>query len=93
MITISVNLMDTLINSSINHKGSDYSLFAVAYTDEIHYIARIIIDNTVYEYDGMNYTGQLRLIECQDPFARRIKTLSGSKYKAQMIFYKIDNIV
>ena len=93
MITVSVNLMDTLIDSSINHKGSDYSLFAVAYTDEIHYIARIIIDNTVYEYDGMKYTGQLRLIKCQDPFARRIKTLSGSKYKAQMIFYKIDNIV
>ena len=53
LITVSLNLMSTLLNPSIEFKGSHYTLFAVAYTNGGHFMARIQIVDSVYEYDGM----------------------------------------
>ena len=57
-----VNLTDTSLDSLINYNGSDYNIFAVGYVGGKHFIARIKIENTVYEYDGTVKGGLLIVV-------------------------------
>jgi hypothetical protein len=87
-LTVSVNLMDTLLDPVISFRESDYEIFSVGYTDKAHYIARIKTHDGIYEYDGMVMHGRLQLVTLLHPFAEKIITVSGSRYKAQMVWYK-----
>jgi hypothetical protein len=87
-LTVSVNLMDTLLDSVISFRESDYEIFAVGYTNEVHYIARIKTHDGIYEYDGMVMHGRLQLVTRRYPFAEKIITMSGSRYKAQIVWYQ-----
>jgi hypothetical protein len=80
--------MDTLLDPVISFRESDYEIFAVGYTNEVHYIARIKTHDGIYEYDGMVMHGRLQLVTRRYPFAEKIMTMSGSRYKAQMVWYK-----
>ena len=60
----------------------------MAYTDGGHYIARIKRHDGVYEYDGNYIRGRLQLVNRRDPFAERIISMSGSAYKAELVWYK-----
>ena len=80
--------MDTLLDSKIKFQGSEYKTFAVAYCNTVHFIARIKMNDGVYEYDGISSQGRLNLLELHDPFTEKILTISGNKYKAQMVWYK-----
>ena len=88
LFTVSVNEMDTLLDSKIKFQGSEYTTFAVAYCNTVHFIARIKMNDGVYEYDGTSSQGRLHLLEFHDPFTEKILTISGNKYKAQMVWYK-----
>jgi hypothetical protein len=85
-VAFSLNIMNTPIDPRINFAGSVYSIFAVVYSDGNHFIARIRIDHTVYEYDGMVRRG---LFQNPNPLTNRIKTPRGNDYNAQMVWYRI----
>lgn len=87
IITVSVLLSDTLLNLNVTFQGSDYDIFAVAYTDTNHFIARIQRDDGVYEYDGMRLKGRLQRVHRRNPLSEKIITMSGSKYRAQLVWY------
>jgi hypothetical protein len=88
ILVFSLSKMNTLLNPVINFEGSNYDIFAVAYTDGVHYMARIKRHDGVYEYDGIYMRGRLQLLNRRDPFAERIISMSGSPYKAELAFYK-----
>ena len=88
LITVSFNLMDTTIDPIINSNGSNYYIFAVAYTNQTHFLAGIQLTHGVHEYDGMKLVGCLQEIKANDPFQSKIKKLSNKNYKAQMVWYK-----
>ena len=91
IIVVSLNLMNTLINPFIIFQGSEYEIFAVAYTNGGHYIARIRRHDGVYEYDGNYSHGRLLKVERSNPLSEKIITMSGWQYKAQMVWYKNIN--
>jgi hypothetical protein len=80
--------MDTLLDPVLSFRESDYEIFSVGYTDEAHYIARIKTHDGIYEYDGSVMHGRLQLVALLHPFAEKIITVSGSRYKAQIVWYK-----
>jgi hypothetical protein len=88
-VAFSLNFMNTPIDPRINFAGSVYSIFAVVYSDGNHFIARIQIDHTVYEYDGMVRRGLLRAVSNPNPLTNRIKTLRGNDYNVQMVWCRI----
>ena len=88
LFTVSTCSMDTLIDPIVTIQGSNYSIFAVAYTNGSHFMARIKLFDNYYEYDGLKESGRLRKIMVAKPFAEKIKTLSNRFYESQMIWYK-----
>lgn len=87
IIAFSLNLMDTPIAPSITFEGSTYDVFAVGYGVGAHFIARIRIDDDVYEYDGIKKHGLLQLIHDKNPFTKKIR----SETLAQMVWHKIKD--
>ena len=88
IIAVSVCRMPTLLDPTLCFKGSNYSIFAVAYTNETHFLARIKINDFVYEYDGMKVEGRLQIVTDTKPFSEKIITISKKDYKSQMLWYK-----
>jgi hypothetical protein len=81
--------MNTPIDPMINFAGLVYNIFAVDYSNGGHFIARIQMEDAVYEYDGMVRRGLLQVLSNRNQFTNRIKTLRGDKYSAQMEWYQI----
>lgn len=88
ILVFSLSHMNSLLNPVINFEGTSYDIFAVAYTDGGHYIGRIKRPDGVYEYDGNYMRGRLQLVNRSDPFAEKIISISGSRYKAEVVWYK-----
>ena len=88
LIAVSISRMDTLVDPILSFRGSNYSVFAVAYTDNNHFLARIKLSDGVYEYDGMKVSGRLQKLTVGNPLQGKIKTLYKKMYKSQMIWYK-----
>jgi hypothetical protein len=88
ILVFSLSKMNTLLNPVVNLERSNYDIFAEAYTDGGHNMARFKRHDGVYEKDGNNMRGRLQLLNRRDPFAERIISMSGSPYKAELALYK-----
>ena len=88
MIVISIAGAKTIVEDIIVVVDVQYSIFAVGYLGESHFIALIKHAGIVYEYDGQVQHGELRRFE---PYCQRFKnTMIDSKrriMKAQLVWY------
>lgn len=88
MIIVSIAGAKTIAEDSIVVRDAQYSIFAVGYLGESHFIALIKHDGQVYEYDGQVNDGELRVFK---PYCQRFKnTIIDSKkriMKAQLVWY------
>lgn len=85
MIVVSTAGAKTIVEDSIVVRDVQYSIFAVGYLGESHFIALIKHDGQVYEYDGQVNDGELRVLK---PYCRRLKNNSKKKViKAQLVWY------
>ena len=88
MIVVSIAGAKTIAEDSIVVRDAQYSIFAVGYLGESHFIALIKHDGQVYEYDGQVNDGELRVFK---PYCQRFKnTIIDSKkriMKAQLVWY------
>jgi hypothetical protein len=83
--------MNTPIDPTINFAGSPYNIFPVGYSNGGHSIAKIQMEDAVYEYDGVVRRDLLQVLSNRNPFTNRIKTLRGVNYSAQTVWNKVVN--
>ena len=81
ILVFSLSKMNTLLNPVVNLERSNYDIFAVAYTDGGHNMARFKRHDGVYEKDGNNMRGRLQLLNRRDPFAKESVTCQGHHTK------------
>ena len=89
LIAVSMSRMETLVDPILSFKGSNYSVFDVAYTDNCHFLARIKLSDGVYEYDGMKVSGRLQKLTVGNPFQEKAKTLYIIVPDSQVYFKKL----
>ena len=89
VLAVSIGGMNTAVDEIVVFEGSFYSIFAVAYRGNLHFIALIKINNHIFEYDGLVQGGLLRRVASDlHIFSNIYTSTSGSAMKAQIVWYK-----
>jgi hypothetical protein len=88
IITVSIAGMTTRIDTNILYGEVQYSIFAVGYRGDMHFIALIKLQNEIFEYDGMIQNGLLRRVgNATDNFGNEIHDTTNRTIKAVVIWY------
>jgi hypothetical protein len=78
LLTVSVADMNTAIDQNVFFQNLEYSIFAVGYRSQSHFIALLKVDDNILEYDGMVRNGLLHHFgNTVDCFKSEIKDLSN----------------
>ena len=81
VLVMSIAGMTTRIDEVITFENINYSVFAVAYRGNGHFMALIKLDNVIFAYDGMIADGMLRPAQA-DAFRNDYGSM-----RAQMVWY------